>query len=256
MRQILYDLWGIPISSFGVFLLLAFFAAIAVARRAAHTRLGVDPNQTLDLALYAIIAGIVGGRIGFILISPEQFLQDPIKMVTLWRDGGLVFYGALIAALLLIRVYTKRWTVSFGALLDAFAPGLVLGYGIAMIGALLHGLFPGKATGVPWAIDVFLVRRHPTQIYLALAAAAVLLILRAQRQQQLAPGTLFTLALFLQAVARFVVDFFVDAPAAAGPFTLGQLASGVVALVTGALLVRLQRRAPVEEAEPVAGVPV
>ncbi|MDR7482763.1 MAG: prolipoprotein diacylglyceryl transferase [Armatimonadota bacterium] len=250
MQQILYDVWGVPISAFGLFLLLAFFAGIVVARRVAHARLGIEPTQTLDLALYAIVAGIVGGRIGFVLANLEAFAGEPRRILTIWRDGGLVYYGALAAGLLLARLYTRRWPASFGALLDAYAPALVLGYGVAMIGALLHGLFPGKPTGVPWAIELFLERRHPTQIYLAVAAAAILVILRGQRDQALADGTLFVLAVFLQAVARFFVDVFVEAPAVAGPLTLGQLASGTVALASGLLLLWLQRRAPALGAEP------
>lgn len=255
MRPVLYDLWGIPISSFGVFLLIAFFASVSLARRTAQARVGADPNWTLDLSLYAIIAGIVGGRIGFILANLGQFVADPTKMVTIWRDGGLVFYGALLGALLLVRWYARSAKVSFGALLDALAAPMILGYGIAMIGALLHGLLAGKATGVPWAIELFLERRHPTQVYLALAAVGILLILRAQRDQQLAPGTLFALAVFLQSIARFVVDFFVDAPAVAGPLTLGQLASGMAALISLWFLASLSRRAPFPEPDATVEVP-
>ncbi|MGH2405661.1 MAG: prolipoprotein diacylglyceryl transferase [bacterium] len=255
MRPVLYDLWGIPISSFGVFLLIAFFASVALARRIVQVRMGADPNWTLDLCLYAIIAGIIGGRIGFIVANLGQFISDPTKMVTIWRDGGLVFYGALLGALLLVRWYARAAKVSFGALLDALAPAMILGYGIAMIGALLHGLLAGKATGVPWGIELFLERRHPTQLYLALAAAGILVILRAQRDQQLAPGTLFALAVFLQSVSRFVVDFFVDAPAVAGPLTLGQLASGAAALIALGFLVSLSRRAPLVEPDAAAEVP-
>lgn len=251
MRPVLYDLFGIPISSFGVFLLLGFLVAIASARRTAQATLGLDPNQTLDLSLYAIIAGIICGRFGYILANLPQFLVDPVKMVTIWRDGGLVFYGALLGATWLAWAFARRWHVSPGALLDAYAPGLVLGYGIAMIGALLHGLLAGKPTGVPWAVEVFLERRHPTQIYLLLAAAAILAILRAQRGQQLAPGTLFVLGVFLLSVARFAVDFMVDAPAVAGPLTAGQAASGAAILLTGGILVRLHRRSPAASPEPV-----
>jgi phosphatidylglycerol:prolipoprotein diacylglycerol transferase len=251
----LYDLFGIPISAFGVFLLLAFFAAINMARRDAKTRLGLDPNQILDLSLYAIIAGIITGRFGYILINLGQFLTDPTKMVKVWSDGGLVFYGAMVGALWLARTFAQRWKVSFGGLLDAYAPGMVFGYGVAMIGALLHGLFAGRPTGVPWAVDLFLERRHPAQVYLLLAAAGILAILRAHRDQQLAPGTLFGLAVLLQAIARFVVDFFVDAPAAVGPLTAGQAASGVVILLSLGVLVRLQRQAPAAAPEPAAEVP-
>jgi phosphatidylglycerol:prolipoprotein diacylglycerol transferase len=255
VQPVLFTLFGIPISAFGVFLLAAFFVAITMARREARASLGLDPNQVLDLSLYAIIAGIVTGRFGFILVNLNQFLTDPAKMLTIWRDGGLVFYGALVGGLWLARTFAARWKVSFGALVDAYAPGLIAGYGIAMVGALLHGLFAGKPTGVPWAVDLFLERRHPVQVYLMVAAAGILLILRAQRRQQLAAGTLFVLALFLQAVARFVVDVFVDAPAVVGPLTAGQLASAAVALITLAMLIRLQRLAPAAVTESPAEVP-
>jgi phosphatidylglycerol:prolipoprotein diacylglycerol transferase len=255
VRPVLYDLFGIPISAFGIFLLLAFFVGISMARKEAKTGLGLDPNQVLDLSLYAIIAGIVTGRFGYILVNLEQFVSDPTKMLTIWRDGGLVFYGALVGGLWLARVFAQRWKVSFGGLVDAYAPGLIAGYGVAMIGALLHGLFAGKPTGVPWAVDLFLERRHPAQMYLLLACAAILGVLRAQRTQQLAPGTIFTLALFLQAVARLVVDFFVDAPAVVGPLTAGQVSSAAVMLITAVILVRLQRAAPAAVSEPPAEVP-
>lgn len=253
MKPVLYDLvlFGreIPISAFGVFLLAAFFVSISMARRALVTRFSVDPNAALDLSLYTIIAGIVGGRLGYIIVNLDQFsdptLADTLrKMFMIWRDSGLVFYGALGAALVFTRLYTRSWKATFGGLVDAYAAPLLVGYAIAMIGALLHGLFTGRATGVPWGVEMFLERRHPAQLYLAAAAVAILGILRAQRDHLLAPGTLFVLAIFLQAVARFVVDFFVDAPAVAGPLTLGQVASGLVALATVVLLARLQRHTP------------
>jgi phosphatidylglycerol:prolipoprotein diacylglycerol transferase len=248
---VLYDLFGIPISSFGVFLLLGFFVAITMTRRRAHTALGLDANQILDLSLYAIIGGIVAGRAGFILVNPREFLIEPLKMLTIWRDGGLVFYGALIGGLWVAQAFARRWKISFGALADAYAPGVIAGYAVAMIGVLLHGLLIGRPTGVPWAVEFALERRHPTQIYLLVAAVAILGILRAQRDQTMAPGARFVLALFLLGIARFVVDFFVDAPAAVGPLTLGQLSSAAVVVVTGVLLARLSAHtpAPVEATE-------
>lgn len=258
MRPVLFDLFGvIPVSSFGVFLLLGFFVGITIARRSARDRLGLDPTQVLDLSLYVIIAGIVAGRLGFIVANPEAFLTEPTRMLTLWRDGGLTYYGALLGGLWLAWAFAQRWKVAFGALADAYAPALIAGYGVAMIGALLHGLFVGRPTGVPWAVELFLERRHPVPLYLAIAAAGTLAILGTQRHRDLVPGTLFVLAVLLLSLARFAVDLFVDAPAVLGPLTAGQVASGMATLVCTGILVRLQRRAagarpPVE---PPAEVP-
>jgi phosphatidylglycerol:prolipoprotein diacylglycerol transferase len=254
VRPVLTDFFGIPISSFGVFLLLAFALAIVMARRAAKEQLGIDPNALLDMGLYAIIAGIIGGRIGYVLVHLGAFIQEPSGMLRFWADGGLVFYGAVASGLFLVRWYARVWKVSFGALLDVLAGPLVVGYGIAMIGVFLDGrLFAGAPTGVPWGVELGLERRHPTALYLFLASLGMLRIVRAERGRQLVPGTLMVLVLFLQAVTRFVVDVFVDSSvpvgAAIGPLTLAQWASALVAILMLVVLVRLQRQAPPGESE-------
>src|SRR5207249_10782826 len=68
MRPILFQIGPFPISSFGLFLLLAFVVSIALARRRAAP-LGIDPSQMLDIALYMIIGGIVVGRLGYVVAN-------------------------------------------------------------------------------------------------------------------------------------------------------------------------------------------
>lgn len=170
-------------------------------------------------------------------------------MLRFWADGGLVFYGAVGAGLLLVRWYARMWNVSFGELLDVLAGPFVIGYGLAMIGVFLDGrLFAGGPTAVPWGVELGLERRHPTALYLFLASLGLLAIVRAERERQLVPGTVMVLVLFLQAVTRFVVDFFVDPSVPmgprVGPVTLAQLASAVVAILMLVVLVRLQQQAP------------
>src|SRR2546425_820503 len=95
MRPILFQIGPFPISSFGLFLLLAFVVSIALARRRAAP-LGIDPSQMLDIALYMIIGGIVVGRLGYVVANMPTFAQEPVRIVTIWQDSGLVFYGAVL----------------------------------------------------------------------------------------------------------------------------------------------------------------
>jgi prolipoprotein diacylglyceryltransferase len=96
---------------------------------------------------------------------------------------------------------------------------------------------------------MFLEQRHPTQIYLLIAALGIYLILRGQRDP--APGIPMLTFLFLHAVSRFTVEFFVESPLVAGPVTLAQIASAVVALLAlvGLFVItrREQRAAPAME---------
>src|SRR2546427_9732575 len=95
MKPILFQIGPFPISSFGLFLLLAFVVSIALARRRAAP-LGIDPSQMLDIALYMIIRRIVVGRLGYVVAHLPTFLQEPGRIVTSWQDSGLAFYRALL----------------------------------------------------------------------------------------------------------------------------------------------------------------
>jgi len=241
MKPVLFNIGPLPISAFGLFLLLAFWLGISMARRRSSAA-GVDPNTMLDLALYMIIAGIVGGRIGYVLVNLPVFAKAPLTTLTIWRDAGLTFYGALGGGALVAWLYARARRISAARFLDATAPGLAAGYAVAMIGALLHGLFRGKPSSVPWHVMMQYDAdpRHPTQIYLLIAAVGIYMVVRRQRGG--GPGVLVLIFLFLQAVSRFVVEFFVESPLVLGPLTLAQVAAAVVGVISLAGLLLLGRR--------------
>lgn len=250
MKPILFQLGPFPISSFGLFLLLAFVVGIALARRRA-VPLGIEPSQMLDIALYMIIGGIVVGRLGYVVANLPTFVREPLRIVTIWQDSGLVFYGAVLGAGAVAVMYARNRQIPIRRFLDVFAPPLAAGYAVAMIGALLHGLYLGRPTTVPWAVQMVFEQRHPTPIYLLIASVGTYIVLRVQEQRTTGAGTLFFLWLTLHAVTRFAVEFFVESPPVVGPLTLAQ-ATNILAAVAGvAGLVIVGRPQP----EPVTPTP-
>src|SRR5438309_6580372 len=190
-----------PVSSFGIFLLLAFIAAILETRTRTR-RLGWDPGEVVDLSLYAIIGGIVGARLGYVLVNLRDFAAAPQRGFMIWVDAGLTFYGALLGGALVAWVYGRKRDWRLPQIADAAAPGLALGYAIAMIGALLYGLNYGRPTHVPWAVMLFGEPRHPTQLYLTVAALAVYVVLLVADRTPHPPGRQFWLFVLLMAVTR------------------------------------------------------
>lgn len=251
MKPILIQLGRFPISSFGLFLLLAFLVGIAVARRRGRA-LGIDPSRMLDIALYMIIGGIVAGRLGYVAANWPAFARAPLTIITIWRDSGLTFYGALVGGLIVAALSARWLRVPFSKFVDVFAPALAIGYAVAMVGALLHGLYIGRPTGVPWGVQMFLDRRHPTQIYLMLASLGTYVVLRAQEKLQPPPGTLFFLWLLLHSVSRVAVEFFVESPPVLGTvFTLGHVVNAAAAVIALVGLVLVSRaRAPEPPSQP------
>ncbi len=224
-----------PVSSFGVFLLLAFVVGILVVR-ARTRRLGWDPGEVVDLSLYAIIGGIVGARIGYVLVHLRDFVAVPARVLMIWVDAGLTFHGALIGGALVAWLYGRSRGWRLAVIADVAAPSLAIGYAIAMIGALLYGLNYGRPAHVPWAVMLFGEPRHPTQFYLgALALVNFGILLVADRRSASTPGRLFWLFLFMMAVDRIAVEVFMDSPRVVNGLTLAQIVN-IVAAVFAAVM--------------------
>lgn len=224
-----------PVSSFGIFLLLAFIAAILVTQLRTR-RLGWDPGEVVDLSLYAIIGGIIGARLGYVLGDLRDFVGAPGRILMIWVDAGLAFYGALIGGALVAWAYGRRRGWPLAQIADAAAPGLALGYAIAMIGALLYGLNYGRPAHLPWAVTLFGEPRHPTQLYLMVTSLIICGILLARDRAPHPPGRLFWLFVLLMAVARIGVEAFMDSPRVLGSLTLAQVASAAAGGLAAAML--------------------
>jgi phosphatidylglycerol---prolipoprotein diacylglyceryl transferase len=251
MKPVLFQIGRFPVSSFGVFLLLAFVIGILLLR-ARTTRLGWDVGEVLDLSLYAIIGGVIGARIGYVLVNWRDFAADPVRVLTIWRDAGLVFYGALIGGGIVAWLYGRRRGWSLGQIADAASPGLALGYGIAMIGTLLYGLNYGRPAVLPWSVHLFGEPRHPTQMYLLVAAVAICGILVWREKRPHTPGRLFWEFVVLYALARVVVEVFMDSPRVLDSLTLAQAVNILAAVLAGIVWVILGRRLPA----PSPGAPI
>ncbi len=248
MKPVLFQLGPYPVSSFGVFLLLAFVAGILLmwARTA---RLGWTPGEVLDLSLYAIIGGVIGARIGYVLVNLGDFARTPIRVLTIWTDAGLAFYGALAGGAIVAWLYGRNRRWSLARIADAAVPGIAFGYAVAMIGALLYGLNYGRPTTFPWAVTLFGEPRHPTQVYLMAAALVIFVILLASQDRLGRPGRLFWLFVFFYGLARAGIEVFMDSPRVLGPLTLAQAASLLAVALALIVWMALGRRLPA----PMAG---
>lgn len=226
MYPILFRLGSVTIYSYGFMLALAFIAGTVLAYFEAKRR-GLNPDITYDIALLALVGGIVGARLFYVLAHWKDFAAKPLTVITLWQ-GGLVFYGGLLGgiAAVLIYVWLKKlnpWTVA-----DMAAPSLALGSAIGRIGCFLNGCCFGKPTRLFLGIvfpNLDNLPRHPTQLYDAFYNLVIFGVLWAFRKKIKRQGTVFWFYLMLYGLFRFVVEFF---RTSARPFlgmTLSQTAS-------------------------------
>ena len=153
---------GIPIRGYGVFLLLAILAALALVVHLAK-RQNIAAEKVYSLAFWSVVAGIIGARLFYVTeYWQETFLDDhsgqvlPLgKMlfrVLNFAQGGLVVFGSILGGALGAFIFMRRNKMPVLRTFDVMAPAMVLGSAIGRIGCLLNGCCFGCVTDVSWGI--------------------------------------------------------------------------------------------------------
>jgi phosphatidylglycerol:prolipoprotein diacylglycerol transferase len=185
----------------------------------ARTR-GLNGQRVMDLGIWIIISALLGAKLLLLAVDFRQFTANPRDLLSLARSGG-VFYGGLIAAVVVAIVYMRRHRMPLWTTTDVFAPGIALGHVVGRMGCLLAGCCFGKPATVPWAITFtdpvamansgtpLGVPLHPTQLYDAGAELLILSgLLAFERRGRPFPGRTFWSYLLLYGVSRFVVELY------------------------------------------------
>ncbi|MEW6688385.1 MAG: prolipoprotein diacylglyceryl transferase [Pseudomonadota bacterium] len=241
MYPVLAQLGTFELRSYGVIVALSFFLGLWLSAREAR-RNGVDPALVQDFAFYALLGGIAGARIYYVVFSnPAYFLQRPWEILAVWH-GGISIIGALLGGALAALWYCRKKQLSFWRFADTLAPGVALGQAAGVIACLLNGDSYGKATDAAWAITYTNPRAmaplniplHPVELYEMAAYLLVFLLVWRSRRKTGTPGFAFLTYLAGYGAARFAVEFFRGNPAI---FAFGVPAAQVfaVALVLAAI---------------------
>lgn len=251
MHRVLIQIGPVTIYSYGFFIAAAFLACVLLIRRDARKfqefteRRAVPFDKLLDALVWALIGGIIGGRLLFVLINWQYYLEHPLRIFVL-REGGMAFQGSLIAAILAGGLTCRLRGISFRKASDLVAPYIALGQAIGRIGCFFNGCcygrIIGKGLGVIFPGEPYM--RIPVQIYSSLCLVFLYLFLvflrdKAFLQKKHACGSVFCMYLILYSAFRFFIDFLRgDNPQVFSIFTLAQLIS-VGIFLAGIIMLRV-----------------
>jgi phosphatidylglycerol---prolipoprotein diacylglyceryl transferase len=218
-----FDLFGrhigpLTLHTYGVLLAIAFVAALWVVSRQAR-RAGLDAARLTDMAVYVLIAGLIGAKILLLIVEWKYYSANPRELFSILQSGG-VFYGGLLGALPVAWWYARRYQLEGWKTADVLAPGVVLGQAIGRLGCLAAGCCYGRPTDVPWAVtfrDITATRTvgtpidialHPTQVYESLACLLIFAFLLWLAPRKRFNGQVVLTYIVLYAVARFIIEFY------------------------------------------------
>lgn len=147
MRPILFYIYKLPIGPYGLLLAAGLICAVAVAIWRGR-RVGVKEETILDVAFFGVLAGIVGGRVGFILTHLPEFIDDPLPI--LFDRAGFQFLGGLILGSLAAIWVIRRHGARIALVADVAMPSVALGHAIGRLGCFCAGCCYGKVCHPPW----------------------------------------------------------------------------------------------------------
>lgn len=234
--------------TYGVAIAVGFMVAIGTAHQQA-VRTGFDGRRVFDLAFWILISSMLGSRILYMVVNWQTYYNrcfepaaeglsapDCVAVLRLW-EGGLVFYGGLLGAMIAGVIFLKKTKLNVWAHADMAGLGVPLGQFFGRLGCVAAGCCHGhyldshhplalhwpkdtaaydvilKDTAVPAAEhDLFLhdgfVSAHPTQLYESGAMLLVYILLLVLQKYKRFHGQVFLAYVLGYAAVRFSVEFF------------------------------------------------
>ena len=243
MDPVAFHLGPLTIRWYGIMVASGFLVGFTVLQRRAGAK-NVSRDEAGNLALAAMLGGIVGARILYVIENWEEYSR------ALWEipridHGGLVFYGGLLGAVGAICLYCRWKRLPLWQVADLFAPALPLGHVLGRVGCFLNGccfgrpwdhvphvLYPGESDvhriqmikGLCSPDSLRSLPIFPIQLASALMNLAVFGVLLLIEPRLPRRGQLFAVYVMLYSGARFFIEFARgDYLQYIGPFTPAQV---------------------------------
>jgi prolipoprotein diacylglyceryl transferase len=227
--QGVWHLGPIPIRAYALCIIAGIIVAIVWGERRFQAR-GGQKGFITDLAVWAVPFGLVGGRLYHLATDWRTYFGpggNPIAALYVW-NGGLGIWGAIALGGVGAWIGARRRGIPLPAVADAIAPGIVLAQAIGRIGNYFNQELYGRATDVPWALEIYnrvdpstgvtdLINGvaqgpptelvHPTFLYELLWNVGVaLVVVWADKKFRLGHGRAFALYVAAYTAGRFWIE--------------------------------------------------
>lgn len=216
------------IAYYGIVIAIGMLIGIwAIMRRAKET--GQKQDDYLDISIWAMIIGIIGARIYYVVFAWDLYKDNPLSIFNI-RQGGLAIYGGIIAGVITVYVVTRVKKMNFLTVADTCIIGLPIGQLIGRWGNFFNREAFGRYTDSLFAMQlpVSAVRQNeitsqmwqhakmvngiqmiqvtPTFLYESLWNIGVLIVLILMRNRISFKGELFLIYVIGYGIGRFWIE--------------------------------------------------
>jgi prolipoprotein diacylglyceryl transferase len=241
---------------YALFILAGIILALVLTESRLRAR-GAEQGLALDISLWAIPFGILGGRFFHVITHPNDYFfagADLLAVFRIW-EGGLAIYGALMFGALGAYIGARQADIKFLSYLDAVAPGVLLAQAIGRWGNYFNNELFGLPTDLPWGLEISSsnpaypaglpdgVLFHPTFLYESIwSLLGVAILLSADKRFNLRWGKMLGLYLVYYSIGRIWVEAIRIDPSEVLLGLRINIWSAIIGIVVGLAILLLQSR--------------
>ena len=255
--RVAFTLFGKDVMWYGVLIAAGMLLGVLYAMTRAKIE-RVKSDDLIDLALWCIIAAIVGARLYYVAFEFDQFyvkgdiLETLKNIVSVW-EGGLAIYGGIILGCSAAYVFARVRKIRFATLLDIGAPAILIGQIVGRWGNFFNAEAHGGETesfirmGIHKATEVggefySTAYYHPTFLYEALWNLVGLVIIAAFYKKKRFHGQVFVFYAGWYGFGRAIIEGLRTDSLWLGGIRISQLVGAVCFLVCAVLMILGYRR--------------
>lgn len=252
MNPYVYKIGNFGIRWYSLLILIGVIIGIRMLEKEGQ-RFNINKDFLFNLAFWAIIIGILGARIYYVIFNFNLYKNDIFSIFKIW-EGGLAIHGGIVAGVITIALYCKKYKMQFLRITDLCIAPLLLAQALGRWGNFFNGEAHGAVTSLAHLkslhIPEFIIKGmnisgiyyEPTFLYESIfCLVGFIIILIVRRGKYIKIGMQTALYLMYYSVIRFFIESMRTDSLMLGGFKVAQIVS-ILLFLTGLIMIMMISR--------------
>ncbi len=246
MNPVALKLGNLTVTWYAIFILSGIIVAYILINKESK-KYNISSSFVSNLIFWCVIFGIIGARIYYVLFNLDYYMQDPIEIIKIW-NGGLAIHGGIIAGIITLVVYCKKYKINILKMTDIACVGVIIAQAIGRWGNFFNGEAHGGIVSRTFLENLHLpnfiiegmhIGKYyyaPTYLYesiLNVIGFILLIIIRKFKKTKL--GNITALYLIWYGIVRFIIESMRTDSLLLGSIKIAQLIS-IIMIIIGIIM--------------------
>lgn len=242
MNPVALKLGNLTVTWYAIFILSGIIVAYILINKESK-KYNISSSFVSNLIFWCVIFGIIGARIYYVLFNLDYYMQDPIEIIKIW-NGGLAIHGGIIAGIITLVVYCKKYKINILKMTDIACVGVIIAQAIGRWGNFFNGEAHGGIVSRAFLENLHLpnfviegmhIGKYyyaPTYLYesvLNVIGFILLIIIRKFKKIKL--GNITALYLIWYGIVRFIIESMRTDSLLLGNIKIAQLISLIMIII-------------------------